>query len=234
MITNDLVSLFGDMTDPRLDRKKLHSLSDILSIAILAVICGADSWVDIQNFGVARCEWLSQFLELEGGVPSHDTFRRVFSLIDPKEFEKLFVQWVQSISGKLSGQIAIDGKIVKGSGNRCKKIDPLCVVSAWSSELDLVLAHTAVKSFVAYFLEQLFLPAISQFSWFSYRCFLCVRIQSRKDTPKMFVFFWCGASVLGRWTPRAQKNQHFALRRRLLQVELFVVRFLSGLVCRCH
>lgn len=146
MITQDLVSLFGDMTDPRLDRKKLHSLSDILAIAILAVICGADSWVDIQNFGLARQEWLSQFLGLEGGIPSHDTFRRVFSLIEPKEFEKLFAQWVQSISGKLNGQIAIDGKVVKGSRNRCKNKDPLCVVSAWSSELDLVLAHTTVKS----------------------------------------------------------------------------------------
>lgn len=145
-MTQDLISLFGDMTDPRLDRKKLHSLSDILSIAILAVICGADSWVDIQTFGIARYEWLSQFLELEGGIPSHDTFRRVFSLIEPKEFEKLFVQWVQSISGKLSGQIAIDGKVVKGSGNHHKKKDPLCVVSAWSSELDLVLAHTTVKN----------------------------------------------------------------------------------------
>ncbi len=85
-------------------------------------------------------------MDLEGGIPSHDTFRRVFSLIEPKEFEKLFVQWVQSSSGKLSGQIAIDGKAVKGSGNRHKKKDPLCVVSAWSSELDLVLAHTAVKN----------------------------------------------------------------------------------------
>lgn len=146
MTTQDLISLFGDMPDPRLDRKKLHQLSDILSISILAVICGADTWVDIQNFGLARYEWLSGFLDLEGGIPSHDTFRRVFSLISPKEFEKRFIEWTTSISGKLSGQIAIDGKVIRGSGNRQNKKDPLCIVSAWSSELNLVLAHTQVKN----------------------------------------------------------------------------------------
>jgi predicted transposase YbfD/YdcC len=146
MATQDLISLFGDMPDPRLDRKKLHKLSDILSISILAVICGADSWVDIQNFGLARYEWLSVFLELGSGIPSHDTFRRVFSLIDPKEFEKRFAEWTGTISGKLTGQIAIDGKVIRGSGNRRNKKDPLCIVSAWSSELNLVLAHTQVKN----------------------------------------------------------------------------------------
>ncbi len=141
----DLISLFGDMPDPRIDRKKLHQLSDIIAIAILAVICGAESWVDIEEFGESRYEWLKNFLELSNGIPSHDTFNRVFSLIDPEKFEKLFVEWVEMVSGKLKGQIAIDGKVLEGSGNRRKKKEPLCIVSAWSSELDLVLAHTQVS-----------------------------------------------------------------------------------------
>jgi predicted transposase YbfD/YdcC len=144
--TYDLISLFGSMPDPRLDRKKLHQLGDILAIAILAVICGAESWVEIEEFGIAREEWLQQILELPNGIPSHDTFNRVFSLIDPEEFEKLFVEWVESISGKLCGQIAIDGKVVSGSENRNKKQELLWIVSAWASDLDLVLSHTRVKN----------------------------------------------------------------------------------------
>lgn len=76
----DLISLFGDMPDPRLDRKKLHQLNDIIAIAILSVICGAESWVDMEEFGEARYEWLKSFLELPNGIPSHDTFNRVFSI----------------------------------------------------------------------------------------------------------------------------------------------------------
>ena len=92
MINNQsLISLFGEMPDPRLDRKKLHRLDNIIAIAILAVICGAESWVEIEEFGEARCVWLETFLELPNGIPSHDTFNRVFSLVDPEEFEKRFV-----------------------------------------------------------------------------------------------------------------------------------------------
>ena len=141
----DLISLFGDMPDPRIDRKKLHKLGDILTIAILSVVCGAESWVDMEDFGVARQEWLKNFLELPNGIPSHDTFNRVFSLLDPEEFEKRFVKWVGIISGKLHGQVAIDGKMVKGSGNRRKQKEPLWIVSAFATELDLVLAHTQVS-----------------------------------------------------------------------------------------
>ena len=141
----DLLSLFGEMPDPRLDRKKLHRLTDIMAIAILSVICGAETWIDIEEFGLARHEWLSNFLELPNGIPSHDTFNRVFSLIDPKEFEKRFTSWVRGISGKLKGQIAIDGKVIRGSGNRKNQKEPLWIVSAWAADLDLVLAHTQVS-----------------------------------------------------------------------------------------
>lgn len=142
----DLISLFGDIQDPRIDRKKLHKLSDILTITVLAVLCGADGWIDIADFGNARHEWLEKFLELPNGIPSHDTFSRVFSLINPEELDKRFVEWVSAISGKLNGQIAIDGKVIKGSGNRQKGKEPLWIVSAFASELDLVLAQTEVAS----------------------------------------------------------------------------------------
>ena len=145
MENHSLISLFGDMPDPRLDRKKLHKLSDIIISAILSVICGAESWVDVEDFGEARYSWLKDFLELPNGVPSHDTFNRVFSLISPEEFEKRFVEWVSLVSGKINGHIAIDGKVLRGSGNRRKNKEPLCIVSAWAAELDLVLAHTQVS-----------------------------------------------------------------------------------------
>jgi len=133
------------MPDPRLNRKKLHQLGDIMAIAILAVICGAETWVDMEDFGVARYDWLKRFLELPNGIPSHDSFNRVFSLIDPKEFETRFVEWVEAVSGKLNGQVVIDGKMIKGSGNRRTKKEPLWIVSAWSADLDLVLVHTQVS-----------------------------------------------------------------------------------------
>ena len=142
---HDLISLFSDLPDPRLNRKKLHQLGDIVAIAILAVICGAETWVDIEDFGMARYEWLKNFLDLPNGIPSHDTFNRVFSLINPKVFEEKFCDWIQAISGKLNGQIVIDGKMVKGSGNRKKKKEPLWIVSAWAADLDLVLAQTQVS-----------------------------------------------------------------------------------------
>ena len=144
-LQTDLISLFGDMPDPRIDRKKLHKLGDIIAIAILSVICGAESWVDMALFGASRYDWLSKFLDLSNGIPSHDTFRRVFSLIEPEEFEARFVIWTQSLSDKLESQVVIDGKVLKHSGNRSKGKEPIWIVSAWSSDLDLVLSHTSVE-----------------------------------------------------------------------------------------
>ena len=84
---------FSGLTDPRIDRTKLHSLGDIVMIAICAVIGGADSWVSIEEFGKAKQEWFEHFLELPNGIPSHDTFSRVFSLLDPQEFQSCFLSW---------------------------------------------------------------------------------------------------------------------------------------------
>lgn len=103
---------FSKVTDPRIDRTKEHRLIDIIAIAICAAICGAEGWVDIENFGNGKQAWLKTFLELPNGIPSHDTFGRVFSLIDPDEFQESFRSWVQSIHEFTQGQVlAFDGKL---------------------------------------------------------------------------------------------------------------------------
>jgi hypothetical protein len=92
-----IVKHFGKLEDPRIDRTKLHSLTDILTIAICAVICDADGWVDVENYGSAKHAWLNTFLALPNGIPSHDTFGRVFARIDPTQFQNCFIRWMRDI-----------------------------------------------------------------------------------------------------------------------------------------
>ena len=107
---------FAQMTDPRVERSRQHQLIDIITIAICAVICGADTWVDIESYGRAKQEWLKQFLELPNGITSHDTFARVFARLNPEEFQQSFLNWVRSISKSFQGEvIAIDGKTLRHS-----------------------------------------------------------------------------------------------------------------------
>src|SRR5947209_17133686 len=108
----DLETIFAQVEDPRIERTKLHRLRDIIIIAICAVIGGADGWVGIEEFGKAKQAWLTQLLNLPNGIPSHDTFGRVFARIDPKQFEASFFGWVQGINKTVQGVIAIDGKTV--------------------------------------------------------------------------------------------------------------------------
>lgn len=142
---NGIEVYFGEITDPRIERTKRHKLIDIITIALCGVICGAESWVDIEMFGKVKKEWLSTFLDLPNGIPSHDTFGRVFSKIDPQEFEKSFMEWVRAIYEVTQGQvIAIDGKQLRGSqasGNGKKAI---YMVSAWASENQIVLGQQKV------------------------------------------------------------------------------------------
>ncbi len=96
-----------------------HKLIDIITIAISSVICGADTWVDIETYGLAKKDWLGQFLELANGIPSHDTFARVFTRLDPEQFQPFFLTWVKSISNVTQGEvIAIDGKTLRHSYDR--------------------------------------------------------------------------------------------------------------------
>jgi predicted transposase YbfD/YdcC len=136
---------FGKMRDPRIGNAKRHKLMDILVIAICAVICGADTWTEIELFGQKKQPWLKKFLELPNGIPSHDTFGRVFALLDPEEFGKHFMDWVQTINQLTQGQvIAIDGKQIHGSAEKVHGKQAINIVSAWATANQLVLGQVKV------------------------------------------------------------------------------------------
>ena len=110
--TLGIVEHFADLEDPRNGRRQDHLLLDIVTIAICAVICGADGWVAIEEFGKAKEQWLRTFLKLANGIPSHDTFGRVFARIDPDQFQASFLSWMQSVSQLLPAEVvAIDGQL---------------------------------------------------------------------------------------------------------------------------
>lgn len=136
---------FSNINDPRIERRKLHKLIDIITISICAVICGADTWSDIELFGSSKHEWFKQFLELPNGIPSHDTFARVFARLNPEEFQKSFISWIQSIS-KLTSQeiVAIDGKTLRGSYDTSDDKAAIHMVSAWAAANCLVLGQVKV------------------------------------------------------------------------------------------
>ena len=138
---------FADLKDPRIDRTRRYELLDIVVIAVCAVICGAEGWVDIANYGVSKYEWLKTFLELPEGIPSHDTFRRVFCLLDPQAFQACFQSWIDALSAGLGlKRVAIDGKTLRRSFDRATGKTALHLVSAWATEQHLVLGQVAVDS----------------------------------------------------------------------------------------
>ena len=141
----DLESLFAQVEDPRMERTKLHRLRDIIILAICGILCGAEGWVEIEEFGKAKEAFFTDLLTLPNGIPSHDTFGRVFALIDPKQFEASFVQWVQGISQTVKGVVAIDGKTLRRSHDHEAGKKALHVVSAWAVENRLVLAQLATE-----------------------------------------------------------------------------------------
>jgi predicted transposase YbfD/YdcC len=144
MIEN-LTACFDGLVDPRATRRCDHQLIDILVIAAIAVIACAESWEDIELYGRSKQAWLKTFLALPNGIPSHDTFRRVFMLIDPDVFEGCFVRWAQSLTGKVEREVvAVDGKTVRRSGSRRHDHGPLHLVSAWASDQGLVLGQREV------------------------------------------------------------------------------------------
>ena len=135
---------FATVDDPRIERTKDHALLDIIIIAMCAVICGADGWVDVAEFGTAKQPWLATFLTLPNGIPSHDTFGRVFARIDPAQFQHSFLQWVQALRQVRGDLIAIDGKTHRGSHDRPNGKAALHLVSAWAAENRMVLGQVAV------------------------------------------------------------------------------------------
>ena len=126
-------------------RTKEHQLIDIIAIAICVVICGAEGWVDIEMFGNSKIIWLKTFLELPNGIPSHDTFGRVFSMIDAQEFQAAFYGWVRAVYEITQGQIInIDGKRLGGSQDQRLGKKAIYMVSAWAEENHLVLGQRKV------------------------------------------------------------------------------------------
>lgn len=142
---SSITAHFSSLEDPRVDRTKWHDLHDILVIAICGVICGADGWVGIEEFGNAKLDWLRTFLDLPNGIPSHDTFGRVFARLDPDQFQHCFLSWVQAICEITEGEVvAVDGKTLRRSKDGTLGKDAIHMVSAWASENRLTLAQKKV------------------------------------------------------------------------------------------
>lgn len=136
---------FENLTDPRIKRTQVHKLLDIVTIALCAVICGANAWTDVERFGLAKQDWFAKFLELPGGIPSHDTFGRVFALLDTAEFDACLRSWLRSLHKSMKDQtIAIDGKTLRRSFDKATGKAALHSVSAWAVGLRLSLGQVAV------------------------------------------------------------------------------------------
>lgn len=137
---------FNELEDPRIERTKRHKLIDIITISICAVICGAEGWNELELYGKCKYKWLKKFLELPNGIPSHDTFGRVFSLLNPEQLQQCFLNWIESISLITFGEIvAIDGKTLRGSYDKSKDKPAIHMVSAWGTHNGLVLGQRRVE-----------------------------------------------------------------------------------------
>ena len=146
--TENNVSLIGcmqEVPEPRAPYNQKHKFLDIIIIAITAILCGMDTWNEIEDWANSKKDWLERFLELPGGIPSHDTINRVFQMMDPKKFHDAFFRWTGAVAGKIEGVVAIDGKTVRRSRDNSKENRPIHVVSAWASEASLVLGQMRVN-----------------------------------------------------------------------------------------
>jgi predicted transposase YbfD/YdcC len=146
-VESTILKHFDELEDPRIERTKQHQLIDIVALAILAVLAGADGWTAIETYGQAKLEWLRQFLELPNGIPSHDTIARVFSRLEPQAFEQCFLNWMASITQALGAQvIPIDGKQLRQSFDRKQGQQAIQIVSAWGSQHRVVLGQVKVDA----------------------------------------------------------------------------------------
>lgn len=144
-LPSTIEACFGELPDPRTGPAKLHKLIDIVTIALLAVICVANDWVEVHDYGVANKAWLKNYLELPNGIPSHDTFGRVFSMLDPEAFERCFLKWIQQIMSPQNREvIALDGKALRGSRDHYDGQDAIVMISAYACKAGITLAQQAV------------------------------------------------------------------------------------------
>jgi predicted transposase YbfD/YdcC len=142
-----LLDHFARLPDPRIARHRWHKLSDILVIAVCAVLCGAESFPAIEDFGHEREEWLKHFLELPEGIPSHDTFNRVLCLVDPVQFQACFLSWMQAVADTTAGEVvAIDGKALRRSFDKGVAKRAIHMVSAWATANGVVLGQRKVDA----------------------------------------------------------------------------------------
>jgi len=143
----DIWTHFESPKDPRVERTRRHKLMDIVVVGILAVVCGADGWADMVEYARVKGEWLRTFLELPNGIPCDDTYRRVFSAIDPQELLACFLSWVRSVVGAMGGKlVAIDGKTARRSFANGESKGALHLVNAWVAENGVVLGQIATES----------------------------------------------------------------------------------------
>jgi len=148
-MSNRLVAVFTpfeNLADPRIKRTRVHDLFELVVVALCGTIAGADTWADIERFGNERLPWLRTFLRLEAGIASHDTFGRVFALLDPAGLVACIQQWLDDVGREIGAHIAIDGKTLRGSFDKAAGRSPLHLVSAWASEARLTLGQIAVDS----------------------------------------------------------------------------------------
>lgn len=142
-----LEACFGDMPDPRVVGRCDHLLVEIILVAVCAVLCGADSWSEVEEFGRSKEAWLRQYLSLPAGIPSHDTFGRVFRLLDAGAFQRRFMQWVETHFTRAKGEvIAVDGKTARGSRDEFQGQEAIHLVSAWASQSGLLLGQRKVEA----------------------------------------------------------------------------------------
>ena len=136
---------FEELEDPRVGRAKRHELLDIVVIAVCGIICSADTWVDIEEFGKAKEEWFRTFLDLPNGIPSHDTFGRVFARLDPEQLQRCLVSWSAALRQASGGKlVALDGKTLRRSHDHARGKNALHMISAWSVDSHLVLGQQKV------------------------------------------------------------------------------------------
>lgn len=141
---HSLFSCMKDIPDPRKPYNQKHQFLDVVIIAVLAVLCGMNTWYEIHDWALARQMWLETFLELPDGIPSHDTFNRIFQMMDPEKFHEAFLRWTQGLVPFLEGVVSIDGKTMRRSREEAGELRPVHVVSAWSSENGLALGQLRV------------------------------------------------------------------------------------------